>query len=81
MEDALEFAGLRLAGSRPGAPSRVRAVFRPALVSPRVHVSLRFDPPIHVSSCKRIVERVTDRFTVVAVSVHKARAPLPRKSD
>ncbi len=80
--EALKLAGLEAAKPRTGPqPPRVVGSFRRLLATARVHVSLRFDPPIHVSSCKRIVEELNHRFHVVAVSAHKARPPLRPRSD
>jgi hypothetical protein len=42
---------------------------------------LRFAPPIHVSSCNRIVERMGDQIRILEVSVRAERARLPPKPE
>lgn len=80
--EALKSIGLTMAGSPTSqARRRVVAVFRQSLIGQQVHVSLRFNPPIHNSSCRRIVERLTGRVRILSVSVREGRARLPRRSQ
>ena len=81
MTDAVESIGLTMTGPPGGRDGhRVVGVFRRSLGHARVHVSLRFNPPIHVSSVKRIVERVGGQVHIVGVSTRRGRAPLPPRS-
>ena len=80
-EEALESIGLALSGSPPSQARRVVGAFHRSLVGPRFHVSLWFSPPIHVSSCKGVVERMGRRLRILAVSVKEERARLPPKPE
>ncbi|HLE54653.1 MAG TPA: hypothetical protein VI999_05405 [Thermoplasmata archaeon] len=79
-ENALDSVGLTLWASEvEGARHRVVAVLRRSLVGERLHVSLRFTPPIHVSSCKQIVARLGEEVRILGVSIREERARLPAK--
>ena len=81
-EGALSSIGLEIGGT-PAKRTRPRVVakFRRSWVGEHVQVVLRFNPPIHGSSCKRIVRRLSDHLRVLAVSVSKGRGLLPPKSQ
>jgi len=81
-EGALSSIGLGIAGT-PAKRTRPRVVakFRRSWVGEHVQVVLRFTPPIHGSSCKRIVRRLGDHLRVLTVSVSKGRGLLPPKSQ
>ncbi|TLZ67499.1 MAG: hypothetical protein E6K16_00490 [Methanobacteriota archaeon] len=60
------------------APRHVAVVsLRHSLLERKVHLHLRFDPPIHPSSAARILERLNKGFLVTKVSMKRTRARLP----
>ncbi|HEY7587886.1 MAG TPA: hypothetical protein VIB49_03955 [Thermoplasmata archaeon] len=80
LDEALGSVGLMLsASSEERGQRRIDAVIRRTLVGDRLHASLRFSPPIHVSSCQRIVERMGLQVRIHAVSVREERARLPAR--
>lgn len=79
--EALNSIGSAMAASPTGqARRRVVVAFRQSLMDRRIFVSLRFKPPIHASSCRRIVERLGGQVRVLSMSVREGRARLPPKS-
>jgi len=43
----------------------------------RIHVSVRFSPPIHRSSCEQVLSLLSRRFRLVRVSAREERSRLP----
>jgi hypothetical protein len=82
LAEACTEVGVRVLRSPPRSPTKAPrhvaiASLRPALLGPKVHVDLRFDPPIHPSSAARILERLKQGFQVTKVSMTEARTRLP----
>lgn len=50
---------------------RIRARFRRSIVSDSVTVFLHFEPPVHLSTVKKVVEDLTEAFPVAKVSLRK----------
>ncbi len=70
-------AGGRTAGSSPGKRKRLAVVsLRRALLRARVHVSVRFEPPIHPSSCRRLLDRLARGVRITDAGMTEERARL-----
>jgi len=80
-------AGIALTVAFPGRGSFPKASKHTAYVTVRrsllgagARIAIRFDPPIHVASCREIVGGLAERFDVTKVSVKEGRVRLPPRA-
>jgi len=84
LAEGLGAIGVTVADERPskaGARKHVAAVsVRRALLRSKVRVSVEFDPPIHPSSCAKLLARLSRSLHLADVDEEEERPVLPRKS-
>ena len=83
LSEGLEAIGVTVADEPPskaGARKHVAVVsVHRALLRSRVHVSVQFDPPIHPSSCGKLLDRLSRSLHLADVDEEEERPVLPRK--
>ncbi|OGS50747.1 MAG: hypothetical protein A3K65_06035 [Euryarchaeota archaeon RBG_16_68_12] len=80
-EIGVTMAGDRTAGASSGKRKHLAIVsLRRALLRSWVHVSVRFEPPVHPSSCRRLLDHLAREFRIADVGKREGRARLAPRS-